>query len=80
MSFPSPESTSPTNLILVLQDLFIVRIPTLVDQDNFHNPNLGLTTKARACKAASQKRSLGVTFHVSESVGECEGMNFHTPK
>jgi len=37
-------------------------------------------TKARACKGAGQKRSLGVTFHAFRSVGECEGMNLHTPK
>jgi len=24
--------------------------------------------------------SLGITFHAPESVGECEGMNPHTPK
>jgi hypothetical protein len=23
---------------------------------------------------------MGVTFHALESVGECEGMNLHTPK
>jgi hypothetical protein len=44
------------------------------------NPNLGLTTKARACKGVSQKWSLRVTFHALGSVGECEGMNPHTPK
>jgi hypothetical protein len=45
-----------------------------------HNPNLGLTTKVRACKGASQKGSLRVTFHVLVNVRECEGMNPHTPK
>ncbi len=44
------------------------------------NPNLGLTTKARACKDASQTGSPGVTSHALESVRECEGMNLHTPK
>jgi hypothetical protein len=44
------------------------------------NPNLGLVTKARACKGVGQEGSLGVTFHVLGSVGECEGMNLHTPK
>jgi len=37
-------------------------------------------TKARACKGASQKGSPGVASHVFGSVGECEGMNPHTPK
>jgi hypothetical protein len=45
-----------------------------------HNPSLRLTTKARACKGASQEGSPGVTSHVPKSVGECEGMNLHTPK
>jgi hypothetical protein len=45
-----------------------------------HNPNLGLATKARACKVASQKGSLGVTFHAPGSAKECEGMNPRTPK
>jgi hypothetical protein len=44
------------------------------------NPNFGLTTKAGACKSVGRKGSLGITSHVSESVGECEGMNPHTPK
>jgi hypothetical protein len=37
-------------------------------------------TKARAYKGVGQEWSLGVTFHALESVGECEGMNPHTPK
>jgi hypothetical protein len=44
------------------------------------NPSLGFVIKARACKGAGQERSLGITFHVLRSVGECEGMNPHTPK
>jgi len=44
------------------------------------NPNLGLVTKTRACKGASQKGNMGVTSHVPKSVGKCEGMNLHTPK
>jgi hypothetical protein len=44
------------------------------------DPNLELTTKVRVCKGASQKWSLGVTFHAPRSVGECEGMNLHNPK
>jgi hypothetical protein len=37
------------------------------------NLNLGLVTKARACKVASQERKLG-------SERKCEGTNPHTPK
>ncbi len=47
---------------------------------NCCNLNLGLMTKARACKGVSQKGTPGVTSHVPKSVGECEGMNFHTAK
>jgi hypothetical protein len=44
------------------------------------NLSLGLATKARACKVTGQEGSPGVTLHAPESVGECEGMNPHTPK
>jgi hypothetical protein len=44
------------------------------------NLSLGLVTKARACKGASQDGSMGVTSHAPRSVGECEGMNLHIPK
>jgi len=37
-------------------------------------------TKARACKVAGQKGSVGVTPHAPRNVRECEGMNPHTPK
>jgi len=52
-------------------------VPSLVIIINgqCRNPNLGLVTKARACKGASQECSLGVTFHDGKSVRECEGMN-----
>jgi hypothetical protein len=45
-----------------------------------HNPSFGLTTKARAYGGAGQQWSPKVTFHVFGSIGECEGMNPHTPK
>jgi len=45
-----------------------------------HNPNLGLATKAMACKGASKKWSPGVTFHAHGSLEKCEGTNPHTPK
>ncbi len=41
---------------------------------------LALGSQPRACKGASQERSSGVEFHALESIGECEGMNPHTPK
>jgi hypothetical protein len=44
-----------------------------------HNPSLGLVTKASVCKGASQEWSPRIRFHVLESVGECEGLNSHTP-
>jgi hypothetical protein len=39
-----------------------------------------LATKARAYKGAGQEGSMGITCHAPENVGECEGMDFHTPK
>jgi hypothetical protein len=44
------------------------------------NPSLGLTIKANACKGVDQEWSVGVTFDVPWSVGECEGMDPHAPK
>jgi len=44
------------------------------------NPNLGVTTKARACKRARQEGDLGGTSYTLGSAGECERMNPHTPK
>jgi hypothetical protein len=46
----------------------------------YRNPILGLATKARACKGEDQEGSSGVTSHAPKSIGECEGMNPHTPK
>jgi len=40
---------------------------------SYHNPNLGLTTKARACKVVSQERKSG-------NERKCEGMNPHIVK
>jgi hypothetical protein len=45
-----------------------------------HNPNLGLVTKARACKGAGQEGSPRVTSRAPGNVGECEVMTPHTPK
>ncbi len=58
-----------------------VDLGDLSDEDgNYHNPNLGLVTKAKACKGAGQEGSMGVTSHALGSIGEFEGMNPHTPK
>jgi len=54
--------------------------PNDVEYVECHNPSLGLTTKARACKVASQEGSPRVMLHASGSVGKCEGMNPHTFK
>jgi hypothetical protein len=45
-----------------------------------YNLSLGLTTKVRACKVASQEGSLRVTSYAFGNAKECEGMNLHTPK
>jgi hypothetical protein len=45
-----------------------------------HNPNLGLVTKARACKSARQEKGLGDAYYTPGSAGECGRMNPHTPK
>jgi hypothetical protein len=46
----------------------------------YHNPSLGLVTKARACEGVGKVWSLGVTFHALGSAKKCEGMNPHIPK
>ncbi len=44
-----------------------------------HNLSLGLATNVKACKGAGQEGPR-ITSHAPKSVGECEGMNPHTPK
>jgi len=44
------------------------------------NPNLGVATKARACKKARQEGDPGGTSYIPGNAGECEIMNLHTPK
>ncbi len=44
------------------------------------NPNLGIATKARACKVAGQEGSLGITSHAPGSVGKCEEWTLTLPK
>jgi hypothetical protein len=43
-------------------------------------PSLGFVTKAKGCKVAGQKGSLGVMPHAPGSARECEGIDLHTPK
>jgi hypothetical protein len=47
---------------------------------NYCNPNLGLVTKARACKRTKQEGDPKGTPYTPGSAGECERMNPHTPK
>jgi hypothetical protein len=47
---------------------------------NCRNLNIGLVTKATACKSVGQEGALGDTFYTPGSVGKCERMNPHTPK
>jgi hypothetical protein len=52
----------------------------VMDRSLCHRPNFGLTTKARVYKGVGRKGSPKVTSHAPRNVGECEGMNLHTPK
>jgi len=45
-----------------------------------HNPSLGFTTKARACKNVGEERSPKSTSYIPGDVGECGKMNPHNPK
>ncbi len=49
---------------------------------NIHVTTLALGSRPRQniAKGASQEWTLGITFHIQESVEECERMNLHTPK
>ncbi len=44
------------------------------------NPSLRFVTKARAYTGVGQEGSPQVTYHVLGNVGECGGINPHTPK
>ncbi len=44
------------------------------------NPSLRLMTRAMFAKVQAKRGSPRITFHALRSVGECEGMNPHTPK
>jgi hypothetical protein len=70
-----------TLLVWKLMATFNALVSYVIDVDTTrHNPSLGLTTKAKACKGANQEWSPRVTFHGPKNVGECERMNLHTPK
>jgi hypothetical protein len=57
-----------------------ILIITFMVSFTYHNPNLGLVTKAKGCKVAGQKGKLGVMQHVPGSAREFEGIDPHTPK
>jgi len=63
-----------------LEHNLLIWIFTLLHVTLCHNLSFGLMTKAMVYKGAGQEWSLGDTFHVPRSVGECEGMNPHIPK
>ncbi len=44
------------------------------------NPSFGLATKAKGLQGCGPRGRPGVTSETPESVGECEGVNLHTPK
>jgi hypothetical protein len=58
----------------------VAKLKRCFSYEGCHNLSPGLATKAKACKGVSQRGSPGVTSHAHGSVGECEGMNPHTPK
>jgi len=45
----------------------------------YHNPSLGLATKAKRLQGCGSRGSPGVTSHIPGSVRKCEGVNPHTP-
>ncbi len=55
-----------------------IRYKYNVVYNNYRNPSLGLVTKAY--KGVGQEGRWKVTSHVPSNVGECVGMNPHTPK
>jgi len=73
--FPQPSLGGKEWLILV----DVGKRGNRLDVYNCCNPNLGLVTKAQACKAGPRV-SLGVTFHALGNAREWEEMNPHTPK
>jgi hypothetical protein len=66
---PPPPIVPP---LLVAPLSFMLPLPFAKLMPRCHNPNLGLTTKARVCKSAGQEKDLGVWESVK--------MNIHTPK
>jgi hypothetical protein len=57
---------------------WLLQIPHI--HNNYHNPSLGFTTKAKAWKGAGQEGNLEGRSHVPKNAKVCEGMNPHTPK
>jgi hypothetical protein len=52
---------------------------TLYTRTKCRNPNLGIATKARACKGASQNWSSRVTFHAPEGLRVWDSVRIEPP-
>ncbi len=57
-----------------------INCPTLLFIGTYHNPSLGLATKAKGLHGYKPKGSIGVTPHAPRSARECEGVNLHILK
>jgi hypothetical protein len=70
----------PEKLCLILiQTSFVIDLQVIHDEQ-CHNLSLGLVTRARACKLASQEKSSKIRPYALENARECEGIDPHTPK
>jgi hypothetical protein len=56
------------------------KVIAILEMPNCRNLSIGLATKAKGCKVASQKGSPGVMPHAPNCVRECEGIDPHIPK
>jgi hypothetical protein len=54
-------------MLFLAKKVFVKYKILVVKMNDYCNPNFGLATKARACKGAGQKGSLGVTPHAPGS-------------
>ncbi len=69
----------PKRRLLVLANLAKDQEEGIIGEE-CRNLSLGLATKARACEGVGLEWRPRVTIHAPGNVGECEGMNLHTPK
>jgi hypothetical protein len=70
VNYPTPMKTTCTPISKILKTKILVNSREFWIVQQCRNLRLGLTTKARAYKSASQERSPGVTFHVPGSTKE----------